>query len=818
MSDQPSTQPTWVDQTLKITVSRVARFTAYLGGVGALIAGYQTLVDQYHYENWQAILIAAIPIALTLLTDTFPAWREAKRKERIKKYAVEGTIPPPGYFRLTPYEAKDLSSYKRADGAHEQVLDWILHANQSILYLSGESGTGKSSLLNAYVIPKLNQHKPAYQIMEVRGYHDPVEVMIGQLATSELLKEEQLAIHMSPRELLAQAAMKLASGRLLIIFDQFEEFLILHDEEGRREFENLLASLASDPIPNLTVLLVFRSDYLPELNQINLPPLEQRKNWYQVGLFTLRASRTFLQESGLKVSEELIYSIAREAETVEGVRGLIRPITLNMYGVILERSLESLSKGMEPGALLRGYLEEVINHKNIQNESGLILRHMITEAGTKKPVSLLELEVITGLKHNFLQGFMVRLAPSGIVRSIDQVKNNIWEISHDFIAQLLFKILFKWKKPRIQKTLLWVGPIALVVWFVSVFSLLPAYSKYLHNQAIDDLQLYGFQTTIYRDGFQTKLIRRLDSIEFQRAAVELAKVRNLKSLDLTELGDDILDVNALSGLTSLKSLKLNGTAVEDVSALSGLINLESLDLSLTEVEDVSALSMLTNLETLYLSGPKISDIRPLSGLTNLKKLYLSGAKISDVRPLSSLTNLRTLDFSDTEVEDVSALSGLINLVWLELSGTAVKDVSALSGLTNLKTLDFSGTEVETVSALSGFINLVWLDLSGTAVKDVSALSYLINLKRLYLNVTALDDVSALSGLTNLETLYLSGTKISDIRPLSDLTSLWFLDLSGTAVKDVSALSNLSNLKTIQLSNKSVTGLDSLSNLEVRYID
>ena len=150
-------------------------------------------------------------------------------------------------------------------------------------------------------------------------------------------------------------------------------------------------------------------------------------------------------------------------------------------------------------------------------DDALIIREMITDAGTKRPISEHELAKATGIEQNLIRGCMLHLAPRGIVRRIDTGKG-IWEISHDFLARLLSQIIYKWKKPAFPKLLSWIAPVALVIWVLTVFVLLPSLARDAHTRAIQEAQLYGFQIRAFEDGYQANLVSAIDSLAFQRAA------------------------------------------------------------------------------------------------------------------------------------------------------------------------------------------------------------------------------------------------------------------------------------------------------------
>ena len=251
---------------------------------------------------------------------------------------------------------------------------------------------------------------------------------------------------------------------------------------------------------------------------------------------------------------------------------------------------------------------------------------------------------------------------------------------------------------------------------------------------------------------------------------------NLFKLDARNSG--ITDLTGLEHAHNLEILNLgpeyivgegnvNSNTISDVSALSGLTRLRSLYLDGTNV-DMSTLSGLTYLRSLYLGDNNISDISALSGLTHLRSLHLAGNNISDISALSGLTHLSWLNLGSNNISDISALSGLTNLTSLNLGSNNISDISGLSGSTNLTSLNLGSNNISDISALSGLTHLSWLYLPDNNISDISGLSGLTNLTSLNLRYNSISDVSPLSGLTHLTQLYLTNNTISDLSPLVEL--------------------------------------------------
>src|SRR5262249_34698146 len=127
---------------------------------------------------------------------------------------------------------------------------------------------------------------------------------------------------------------------------------------------------------------------------------------------------------------------------------------------------------------------------------------------------------------------------------------------------------------------------------------------------------------------------------------ELAKMKKLESLNLSETPADDAAMKSLQGLRDLGVLVLSRTKLTDegVKRIAGL-PLSVLDLGHTNISNKS-LDILARrtpkLEGLFVAGTEIDDegMAPLSSLENLNHLDLTQTKITDkgLQSLSHLTN------------------------------------------------------------------------------------------------------------------------------------------------------------------------------------
>lgn len=179
-----------------------------------------------------------------------------------------GTLPPPEAGGTCPF--KGLASFQQEDAPYffgrETMVDELVGRLQSrrVLVIGGPSGSGKSSVLRAGLLPALERGAlPGSQAWEIALFTpgtDPLDQLAEQLSRlvpdrapidADLLRDDPRA-----------AGRLLPHGlRAILAIDQFEELLTLSDEATRQAVLATLAVLSSDQQPSLHVILALRADF-----------------------------------------------------------------------------------------------------------------------------------------------------------------------------------------------------------------------------------------------------------------------------------------------------------------------------------------------------------------------------------------------------------------------------------------------------------------------------------------------------------------------------------------------------------------------------
>jgi hypothetical protein len=674
------------------TAALLALVVLVLGFAGSLNVGLERFLGFPLNPPWlKYSVLIGLPV-LIVGAQILAEWQAERKRKQAQALAVKVDAVPEGYFRIGPYldTAEDRAKFDRADRIHEKVLAWIKRADATPLYLTGDSGSGKSSVLSAFALPELRE--AGWTVVEARAWQDPEAALGGAIKKLAEAKKWRLGEAKTLRGLI-EALAKRADEKVLLVLDQFEEFFILAGSEHQKAFTAFLDDLRARPIKGLKLMLVLRSDYKTAIDELGLPLLRQGENWQEVGRFSIAAGAKFMTRSGLALQPDALDRIATSASELDDSPGMIRPITLNVVGHVLSQGRAS-APALDAGVLVRRYIEQSVEQPAIREIAPRVLKELVTEQGTKWPRSEQDLVEETRLRPGEVRAVMNGLSAAALARPLDSTQG-VWELSHDFVARAVSRYLGRRRVywPRLARA--YAAPALFVLTAAAAAA---AGAIAWHANASDRLraQLADFGVEVSQDGHEAAIGARFNSENWVKAGPLIGKLTALRSLYLQST--DVEDLAPLSSLTALESLDLSHARVDDLTPLQGLITLRSLNLWDTQVDTIAPLKGLTALRALDLSFTNVADIGPLKELKALKTLKLVFTQITRVGPLKDLEALEMLDLSDTQITDIGPLKDLRVLQWLGLLHTPVVDLTTVQDLPRLTKL--SGVSDENLAKIN----------------------------------------------------------------------------------------------------------------------
>jgi signal transduction histidine kinase len=214
--------------------------------------------------------------------------------------AAHQSLSPSGriacpYPGIAPFSAKDARLFY---GRETEIQQMLLHLRyRRLLLVIGPSGSGKSSLLHAGLLPRLHES----------GYFPPDFWMVRELrpgdqplrALAEALDDDLAEPAPALDGLLAAHA---PAQRLLLLIDQFEELFTQARREDRARFIATLRSLQATRV--CTLLLAIRADFYADLMITDLWPIDPSQ---RLEIAPLRGAplRQALQQPAADVGVEL---------------------------------------------------------------------------------------------------------------------------------------------------------------------------------------------------------------------------------------------------------------------------------------------------------------------------------------------------------------------------------------------------------------------------------------------------------------------------------------------------------------------------------
>jgi WD40 repeat protein len=188
-------------------------------------------------------------------------------------------VPATPFRGIRPFRSADRAIFFAREAETAELADLVTVYRGVLVY--GDSGTGKSSLVNAGLIPvvdELGMRPERIRVQPRRGEELVLERIRlrddgPELQPSLLADEgdEAPSAVFSVAAFARRVAQACEHGRPVLIFDQFEELVTLFDdvvaEDLRRQVVELLVELIHGPLP-VKVVLVFREDYLGRVKQL----------------------------------------------------------------------------------------------------------------------------------------------------------------------------------------------------------------------------------------------------------------------------------------------------------------------------------------------------------------------------------------------------------------------------------------------------------------------------------------------------------------------------------------------------------------------
>jgi Cdc6-like AAA superfamily ATPase len=358
-----------------------------------------------------------------------------------------GPIPECPYKLLDYYEAKDAAIFFGRQ-QETQKLSSLIHGHRLVL-LYGASGTGKTSLLLAGVVPQLEGAEPRYEAIYVRALEDPALVI--RRAVRRRLSKSSLPEDGSLVEFLDAATQDL--GRtLVIILDQFEEFFVRLSSQFRAAFVAELGALVDAHDVPVKVVLSLREDWLASMSEIE----ERIPGVFGIRMRLLPLTRYQARQAitapvkplGMSYEPVVVKWLLDDLVGSYDSGAVVMPPQLQLVCNALyecvrtdERSIVAAAdyKALDGAkGVLRNYLDEELDRFSSQEKALVhaLLEELISAEGTKRVVSRAELNLALQAREEVLDAVLDKLVRARLLRRLEQESADgiAYELAHEYLT------------------------------------------------------------------------------------------------------------------------------------------------------------------------------------------------------------------------------------------------------------------------------------------------------------------------------------------------------------------------------------------------
>ena len=261
---------------------------------------------------------------------------EPVRAYRVVAGDIDHGLPACPYPGMVPFAAKDAAYFYGRDDEINRMVQLL--RRQRFLMVIGPSGSGKSSLVYAGLLPALAKSRyftdGYWLIRTLRPGPQPTETLAkalgaeGNQGTFAPDTVDRLLKNNSPAE------------RLLLLVDQFEEVFTQADKDERARF---IAELQALRVPdNCALILTLRADFYPDLMNSYLWPVDSSQR-IEVAPLRGEALRAAIEQPaagvGVRIEESLINQLLVDAADEPGVLPLLQETMGLLWEEMEQRSL-----------------------------------------------------------------------------------------------------------------------------------------------------------------------------------------------------------------------------------------------------------------------------------------------------------------------------------------------------------------------------------------------------------------------------------------------------------------------------------------------
>lgn len=357
------------------------------------------------------------------------------------------------YIGLRPFDRSERAIFFGRDQDAQFLSDKIFSARLTLLY--AKSGVGKSSILRTLVVPIIEEQHARVVYFDACGGAEPYELLRATLI--KLASEIGIPDAGVGAPTLSELVRLLRSAddkTMVLILDQFEEFLIAHGQRLDPLRKELAALVRSDL--DVRIVLSLRQEFLAALEPFRYEMLNLFQSTYLLDSLDDKGIRGAIEKPALLFGkryepgllDQLIADL-REQEVAGAASPASIPIDLPMMQLVCSELWKAASKQTTLGLdlyremggaekILDNYVRGVMPQRwSEQRLTARLMKHLAPSSGFKRSYSVVDLARNEGLDSDQVHAELQRLSKHRIIQSREFRGQELWELQHDAFIRMI---------------------------------------------------------------------------------------------------------------------------------------------------------------------------------------------------------------------------------------------------------------------------------------------------------------------------------------------------------------------------------------------
>jgi len=353
------------------------------------------------------------------------------------------------YKFLYAFEIEDRDIFFGREAAVQELLEKVLDNRLTVVH--SRSGAGKTSLLNAGLSPRLIEagYLPVY--VRTRAYEEKLTLAVKQsIARPSLGLWPDLLPNLSLHEFLGLVCAELShqTKGLIVIFDQFEEFLVsLADPNVRLPFIKTLSDSYEDRLLPVRFIISLRRENLWDLDEFQdlIPHIIE--NRYALPFMTEdevveAITKPILHlKKGVSFEESLLKTLLNDLGQEEVKLPHLQIVCTKLYDAlpkeekIITLALYQSFEGTT--GLLAHYLNDTLSQlpRRKQKTARNVLKELVNSTATPRILGLAALTEQLSPDPALLEDVLDRLVDARLLRLEEATVEKEYELAHAYLAE-----------------------------------------------------------------------------------------------------------------------------------------------------------------------------------------------------------------------------------------------------------------------------------------------------------------------------------------------------------------------------------------------